>query len=172
MIMQNMLMEPVEFKVDQTSFGTWKRHLSVSGSYYAEFVSNARVLGMPLVHYTRGRNPQTGRRTLARGFVAIGRIAVGIFPVGQLAIGVCPVGQLSLGLLLGIGQLTTGVVAIGQMAFGALLGIGQFTTGYFAIGQIAVGYYALGQIGLGAHVWSMRVRDAAARRVFKFLWGG
>jgi len=170
--MSNLLLQQIEFQTEETSFGTWQRHLSVGGRYYAEFKSHRRVFGMPLVHYTHGRNPQTGGRTIAVGVVAVGRIAVGVFPVGQLAIGLCPVGQLSLGLILGIGQLATGVAAIGQVALGALFGAGQLATGYIAIGQLALGFYALGQAGFGAHVLSMKVKDAAARHFFRFLFGG
>ncbi len=167
----NLLLQPVDFKIEQTTLGTWKRHLTIGGSSYAEFMSTARMAGMPLVHITLGRNPETGHRKVAMGCIAIGRIAVGVVPIGQVAIGVCPIGQLSLGLLVGVGQLTTGIFAIGQMALGVLLGIGQFATGFYAIGQFGFGYYVLAQIGAGVHVWSTAVKDAVARRAFRFFLG-
>jgi hypothetical protein len=167
-----VLLQKVEFQTEENALGTWQRYLSAGGRYYAEFKSHRRMFGMPLLHYTHGRNPRTGRRTIAVGVVAVGRIAVGVFPVGQVAIGLCPVGQLSLGLIFGIGQLATGVAAIGQLALGVLFGAGQFATGYIAIGQFALGFYALGQVAVGAHVFSMKVKDAAARHFFHFLFGG
>ncbi|MDP9174759.1 MAG: hypothetical protein M3O30_12965 [Planctomycetota bacterium] len=137
---------PVEFKYQETALGTWKKHLNDRGQLFEEFVSHRKVFGLPLVHYTRGRNPLTGKGEIARGVFAVGRIAVGIFPVGQLAIGICPVGQLSIGLLFGAGQMATGLVAIGQLALGGFLGIGQFATGFLAIGQMGMGYHTIAQV--------------------------
>ena len=60
--MKNLLLQPVEFKVERTAWGSWRRHLSEEGRYFAEFRSHAELLGWPLLHYTHGVNPQTGRR--------------------------------------------------------------------------------------------------------------
>jgi hypothetical protein len=167
--MTNMLNQPIVFQIQHTAWGTWKRHLTVAGSYFAEYESNARFLGMPLVHITRGRDPQTNRRKVARGVIAVGRIAVGIVSVGQLAVGVVPIGQLALGLLFSMGQFAIGAAALGQLAVGPLVAVGQFAVGYIAVGQMSAGFYALGQLGIGAHVWSTQIKDAAAIRFFRSL---
>src|SRR5438874_2553821 len=105
--MTNLLLEEIDYKVEETSFGTWKRYLNEAGLSYREFTSHRRWMGLPLLHYTAGRNPETGARKTAKGVIAIGRIAVGIISIGQLAIGVIAIGQLSFGLLLALGQLCT-----------------------------------------------------------------
>jgi hypothetical protein len=150
---QNVLQQPVDYKIEQTSFGTWRRFLSPSGLAYAEFTSHQKYFGLPLISYTSGRCPETGRRKLANGIVAVGRFAVGVVPIGQVAIGVFPIGQLSLGLVLGVGQLATGLFAVGQAAIGVVFGFGQLATGVVAIGQIALGWHVMAQIGVGAQVW-------------------
>jgi hypothetical protein len=169
--MSNMLLQPADFQTVQTALGTWHRHLSVGGDYYAEFTSHRRLLGLPLVHYTHGRHPQTGRRKTAMGIVAVGRIAIGVFAVGQLAIGFCPLGQLSLGLVVGIGQLALGLAAMGQIALADVFCIGQIAIGHIAIGQCAVGHYVLGQARYGAHILTMKGAVAAARHFFRMLTG-
>jgi hypothetical protein len=167
--MSNLLLQPIDLKTEQTAWGTWQRYLSAGGSYYAEFISHRRILGLPLLHYTSGRDPRTGRRKIALGIVAMGRIAVGFFPVGQLAIGLCPIGQLSLGLILGIGQLATGLCAVGQFALGIIFGVGQLATGFIAIGQMAMGYYALGQAAFGTHIVTAKSAAAALRHFLRLF---
>jgi hypothetical protein len=151
--MQNVLQQPADYKIEKTSLGTWRRFLSPSGLSYAEFTSHRRYFGLPLVSYTSGRCPETGRCKMAKGVVAIGRFALGVVPIGQVAIGVFPIGQLSLGLVFGIGQLATGFFAVGQAAIGMVFGFGQLATGVVAIGQLALGWHVLAQIGVGAEVW-------------------
>lgn len=168
--MNNMMLEKVEYKVEETRFGVWRRFLYPNTrELFEEFVSYDRFLGLPLVHYTRGRSPETGKRVLAVGIVAIGRMAVGVVAIGQASAGVIAIGQLAVGLLFGLGQATTGVLAIGQLAIGVALGLGQFVTGYVAVGQIAFGRYVLAQIGFGMDVWDTRVVAPAARAFFERL---
>ncbi len=128
------------------------------------------VHGVPLVHYTHGICPETGRRIIARGVIAVGRLATGILAIGHASFGVVAIGQLGLGLLLGLGQGTTGLIAIGQMALGLYFGIGQFATGFTAIGQIAFGKYVLAQIGYGDYVWSTSRHDPEAVNFFRALF--
>lgn len=164
--MENLLYETIDYKIETTPLGTWKSFLGINGMLYREFTSHSHCWGLPLIHYTYGRDPATGRRKLARGIFAVGRIAFGIFPVGQLAIGVMPVGQLSLGLLFGLGQVSTGFIAIGQVAIGLLAGVGQLAFGLVSIGQFAAGFYCLGQLALGVHEWTVRHCDPMAKRFF------
>jgi hypothetical protein len=167
--MKNELLEQVEYKVIETGFGVWKSFGYVTGLSYHEFTSHAKVGTLPLVHFTYGRNPETGRRKAAKGVIAVGRIAYGIIAIGQLAIGLVPIGQAAFGLLLGIGQVSTGLFAVGQAAIGFYFGLGQLATGYIAIGQFAIGTYALGQWALGKYVWSMTRADEAAQELFRNL---
>ena len=152
--MQNVLLERVDYKVEETPFGTWRRFLSPTGFAYAEFTSRRRLFGLPLFAYTAGICPETGRRKMAKGVVALGKSALGVVAIGQLAIGLFPIGQFSLGLIFGLGQFSTGLLAVGQFALGGLLGFGQFTAGVVAIGQLALGWHVLAQKGVGVSVWS------------------
>ncbi|MDI7259243.1 MAG: hypothetical protein QME90_04890 [Thermodesulfobacteriota bacterium] len=167
--MKNLLLENVEYKIEQTSFGVWRRFAYPNGAYFAEFKSYATFLGLPLLHYTRGKCPETGRRIIAKGIVAVGRLAAGILAVGQASFGVIAIGQLGLGLLLGLGQGATGLYAIGQVAIGLMFGLGQFATGEIAIGQVAFGKYVLAQLGFGEYVWSTKRADPEAVKFFKSL---
>lgn len=166
----NLLLEEVEYRIDETSFGTWRRFVYPTGAYFAEFKSHRTFGGMPLVHFTRGICPETGKRVVARGVLAVGRLAVGGLAIGQASLGAVAVGQLAVGLLLGLGQASTGLLALGQLAFGAFFAVGQVAVGLTSIGQIGVGRYVLAQIGLGDHVWSMRRADPEAVAYFKELF--
>lgn len=168
---RNLLFEQVEYQVEETSFGTWRRFLYENGSRFAEFKSHATWAGMPLVHYTYGKCPETGKRIVARGVIAVGRLAWGIVAIGHASIGLFAIGQLAIGVVFGLGQAATGVVCLGQLAVGLLLGIGQFATGYAAIGQLAFGQYVLAQLGWGEHVFDSRAIDPAAKEFFLNLIG-
>jgi hypothetical protein len=165
----NLLLAPVEFQLETTPLGNWRRFVYPNGELFAEFVSHRQVRGWPLLHYTRGRNPETGRRIVAKGVFAIGRLAVGLVAIGQASAGVFAIGQLAIGLLFGLGQATTGVFALGQFVIAVLFAAGQFSLGYVAIGQFAIGKYALAQIGIGEYVWDTRDSAPQAVAFFKSL---
>ena len=167
--MKNLLLEKVEYKVETTNFGVWRRFLYPNGAYFAEFKSHTILFGLPLLHYTRGKCPETGKRVVAKGVIAVGRLAMGILAIGHASFGLIAIGQLGLGLLLGVGQGATGLYAVGQAAIGLLFGLGQFATGEIAIGQIAFGDYVLAQLGYGDYVWSMKRADPEAVTFFKSL---
>ncbi len=154
-----MLLKNIEYQIQETFFGVWRRYFYPTGAYFAEFTSYKTLLGLPIFHYTRGICPETGKRVVAKGIVAIGRIATGVVAIGQLA----------LSLLLGLGQASTGWAAVGQVAIGVTFGLGQFATGFTAIGQLGIGNYVLGQIGFGEHVWSTKRVDPEAVAYFKSL---
>lgn len=141
--MTNILLEPVEYKCETTPNGVWRRFVSPNGMAFHEYKSSRTLLGLPLLHYTNGICPETGRRVTARGFVAIGRRAIGVIAIGQLAIGFVAVGQAAFGALFALGQAAIAAAAIGQLALGATA-LGQFAIGVVAIGQIAAGYWAWG----------------------------
>ena len=167
--MGNRLLEEIQYKIDQTKFGTWRRYGYDNGTNYEEFKSHATVLGLPLVHYTYGRNPETGGRIVAKGVIAVGRFAYGIVAIGHVSVGLLAIGQLAVGIGLGLGQFSTGVLAVGQAALGGWFGLGQFATGYIAIGQVAWGQYVLAQVGKGEFVLSMKRWDPEALKLFKSL---
>src|SRR4051794_22959082 len=162
----NVLRNDVDYITQETANGVWRRYLYPNGRRFAEFKSYLNVGGLPLIHYTQGICPQTGRRVTAHGIIAIGRIASGVIAIGQFAMGLIAIGQLSIGLILAIGQASFGTVCFGQLAAGLLFGAGQFATGQIAIGQIAYGRYVLAQIGFGKHVVDMHCVDPLAKSYF------
>jgi hypothetical protein len=165
--MRNLLLESIEYKIDETPFGIWRRFVYPDGSLFEEFVSHRKMLGLPLLHYTRGRCPETGKRIIAKGVIAIGRLSMGVLAIGHASGGIIAIGQLGLGVLIGIGQGSTGLYAIGQLAIGVIFGLGQVATGYIAIGQLGFGKYVLAQRGYGQQVWDMRGASPAARQFFQ-----
>ncbi len=166
---RNLLLETVEYQTEKTPRGIWRRHLSEQGRYFAEFTSHASWLGLPLLHYTNGIDPRTGRRKTATGVVAVGRRALGIVAFGQLALGVVAIGQAGLGLLLGLGQLATGAYALGQVSVGALFAMGQVALAQTAVAQLGAGYFVLAQLGIGKYVWSTQRSDPQAVAYFQDL---
>jgi hypothetical protein len=95
--MKNLLLENVEYKIGTTNFGVWRRFVYPNGAYFAEFKSHATFWGLPLFHYTRGKCPETGRRIIAKGVIAVGRLATGIVAIGHASFGLIAIGQLAYG---------------------------------------------------------------------------
>jgi hypothetical protein len=168
--MKNLLLEHVEYKVEETPRGVWRRFVYPTGQYFAEFRSHATVLGWPLLHFTRGICPETGRRIVAKGFFAIGRIATGVVAIGQASAGIIAIGQAGLGILFCLAQAGAGYAVIGQFAAGLNFGVGQLASGVTAIGQLGIGNFVLAQLGLGRHVWTPGHADPAAVQHFQHLW--
>ncbi len=164
--MPNLLLSPIEYKITETSRGIWRRYLYSNGRLYADFTSTATVLGLPLLHYTRGISPETGSFAVARGFFAVGHRAVGVVAIGRLAAGLVAVGQASIGMV-AIGQAALGAVAVGQLALGLAFGVGQLATGVVCIAQLGLGRWVLAQLGVGQHVWSVHFKDPAAVEFFR-----
>jgi hypothetical protein len=168
---RKLLPERVEYLVEETSWGRWRRFRYPNGSRFEEFKSHGEFAGMPLWHYTYGICPETGRRITACGVVAIGRFARGIIAIGHVAFGIIAFGQASIGLVIGFGQATAGAFCAGQLALGLILGAGQAATGHIAIGQVAIGTYVLAQFGWGSHVVDIRAVDPVAKDFFLRLIG-
>ena len=165
--MENQLFQKIEYQPVETPRGVWRRFLYPSGQLFEEFVSHRRVGDLPLLHYTYGKCPETGKRIVARGVVAIGRLAVGVIAIGHASLGLIAVGQLAVGLLFGFGQAATGMLAVGQLAIAGIFGLGQLATGFVAIGQFGFGRYVLAQFGVGEHVWDMRGASPVAQQFFR-----
>ena len=156
----------VDYQVDETPLGTWRRFVHADGRTFAEFTSHGSLFGLPWIHYTRGICPATGRRKIACGVFAFGRLACGVVAFGHASFGLIAVGQLAIGILAGLGQACTGVIAIGQVALGVIFGLGQLATGYACIAQLGFGEYVLAQKGFGSHVIDMKGVDPDARQFF------
>ncbi len=156
--------QEIDYRVTEGRHFVTRRYVYPTGQGYTETTSRATLLGWPLVHITLGRCPETGRRRLARGWVAIGRLAVGGLAVGQVGVGLVAIAQLGLGLLLALAQLgMSGQVAIGQVALSARTAAGQIAVARDdAIGQVAIARYAMGQVGVGRHVFDSDRRDDEA----------
>jgi len=167
--MGNLLLEDIEYVVEDTPRGQWRRYVYPTGARFDEYKSHATLLGWPLVHYTHGVCPETGRRVVAKGVLALGRVAVGGVALGQASAGLVAIGQLGVGILFGLGQAACGFAAVGQLAAGLYFGLGQIVTGSIAIGQLAIGQYVLAQRGIGAHVWSPVEADPVAVEFFQSL---
>ena len=170
--MKNILLEKVAYKIEKTRHGTWRRHLSPTGLYFAEYISDRTFLSLPLLHYTRGICPETGRRIVAKGVIAVGRLAAGGIAIGQASVGIIAIGQLALSLMFGFGQACTGALALGQLAIGGILGIGQLASGFISVGQFGLGKYVLAQAGFGKYVWSQNLADPEAVAFFRNLADG
>jgi hypothetical protein len=82
-----LLLSHVDYKVVETPRGVWRRYMYPNGRVYADFTSNATVLGFPALHYTSGISAETGSIAVSRGFIAVGRRAVGVFAIGRVAVG-------------------------------------------------------------------------------------
>jgi hypothetical protein len=167
--MDNLLLEDVQYKIEETNFGTWRKFMYTNGTSFHEFKSHATLFGLPLIHYTYGRCPETGKRVMAKGIIALGRFACGFIAIGHISFGLVAIGQIAIGLIFGLGQLSTGLAAAGQVAIAAFLGLGQLATGYIAIGQLALGRYVLSQAGFGEFVWCTKRADPQAIEFFKAL---
>lgn len=165
--MKNLLIEKVDYKMETTRWGVWRRFVYPDGKSFAEFRSHTTFWGLPLLHYTQGICPETGKRIISKGIIAVGRLAVGFLAIGQASFGLIALGQAALGLLLGLGQASTGFYAIGQLSIGLLFGLGQIATGEIAIGQVAFGKFVMAQAGFGEYVWSMNRSDPEAVTFFK-----
>ncbi len=164
----NLATQEIEYKVVEGSVVVTKLFVYPSGQSYVERTSRATFLGWPLFHMTIGRCPETGRRKVAQGWLAVGRIAFGGLAVGQLAVGIVALAQLGLGLVLALAQAGGSVWrSAGQLALAGKAAYGQVAVaGEEAVGQLAVARYALGQIGVGRHVVDMRRRDREALEHF------
>jgi hypothetical protein len=128
--------------------------LSSVGGY--EYRSPIVIGNLPLIHIATGFDPQTGRKRVAKGFIAIGDIAVGVVAVGGLAVGGLAFGGLALGLC-----------AFGGGAVGLVLALGGAAVGYIAFGGAAVGVWAMGGGAWGAHVFGGNARDPQVLDLFR-----
>ncbi|MFC1479485.1 hypothetical protein ACFL6F_02710 [Planctomycetota bacterium] len=166
--MPNLQNTEIDYLIKENEQGIWRSYVYESGKSFREYRSKTEIMGLPLIHFTYGKCPETGRRIVAKGFIAVGRLSCGVIAIGHASLGLIAFGQLALGALV-FAQAAFGLVGLGQLAIMLVMGIGQIATGYVAIGQVVFGYYVLGQIGWGVHAWTMGVRDPEAYKTFKWI---
>lgn len=104
-----------------------------------EYKSKLTIWGLPLIHIVYGPAWANGFRP-AKGFIAIGNVAVGVIALGGFAVGIITLAGVGLGLFCFAGV----ALALG-------VGIGGIATGYLAVGGIAIGVYAVGGLAVGVH---------------------
>ena len=146
--------------------GPW-RHLSFNAA--REYRSRWTLLGWPLVHIAHGEPTiEPSKRTVARGWIALGERAVGLIACGGIA----------------VGGIAFGGVAVGPFAFGGLslgvIGLGGFVLAIWAYGGAAIGWISFGGLAvaqklafggfalsrafaIGGYALAPHVDDAAAR---------
>ncbi len=137
-------------------------------SWNYEYVSQRRLLGLPLIHVKLGWDPRP-----AKGIVAIGNTAVGVVTIGGASVGIISLAGVSVGLLLALGGLSVGLFALGGLAVGGFtlgglavgqwfaLGGGAISNG-LAIGGGAVGHVAIGDEAVGEFAFSLQDSWTAA----------
>ncbi|WP_052573914.1 serine/threonine-protein kinase [Haloferula sp. BvORR071] len=130
-----------------------------------DYRSRRKFLGLPLVHICSGIDPGTGKRRIARGWIAVGDTAIGGFAMGGLAFGGIAIGGVAGGVL-SFGGLALGILAFGGLSLGLLMAVGGLAVGGIAIGGMAIGYYANGGGAMGVHTMSAAARDPQAYRFF------
>ena len=124
-----------------------------------EFRSKEEINGWPLIHICFGTNPDTGRPLVAKGIVAIGKIAYGLVSIGAVAFGLVTLAGFGLGLV-SLGGIAIGLVALGAVALGYEFALGA---------AVLSAKSAIGAIGLDFHfvVWSLIFAAAIAL----VIWG-
>jgi hypothetical protein len=116
------------------------RGTSEAGSATAcKYRSKTTIFGLPLLHIVYGPAWLASFRP-ARGFIAIGNVAIGVIAIGGFAVGLITLAGIGLGL-----------ICIAGIAIGIAASIGGIATGYLAVGGLAVGVYAIGGLGIGVH---------------------
>lgn len=137
-----------------------------------DWSSRARIFGHPVIHVATGIDSKTGKKRIAKGWIAVGDIAIGglalggvgcgVIGVGGLGAGLVGIGGLGLGALLGTGGGAVGLVANGGGAAGGLaqgggaaggIAIGGGAAGYVAIGGGARGEYTISGQGVSPDGW-------------------
>jgi hypothetical protein len=119
-----------------------------------EFRSRRELFGMPWLHIATGLDPQTGRRRVAKGFFAVGDIAIGVFSAGGISVGVVSIGGVCLNVI-GVGGLILSLLfGFGGLTVSPGLATGGVVIGTGAVGGLAMGYTALGGLAIGHHSMS------------------
>jgi hypothetical protein len=140
-----------------------------------EYRSAHTLLGLALVHVIVGRRAAGERLRAAKGWFALGDLAIGPVAVGNVALGGLSFGGLALGAFslagLALGGFACGGGAVGGIAVGGAaaggFAFGGAAVGYAAVGGYARGHYALGGKAVGEHVIDGLRADREALRWFE-----
>ena len=164
----NLANQEIDYKVSEGQYFVTKTFVYPNGRAYTETTSTGTLLGWPLFQMTIGRCPETGRRRVAKAWLAVGRIAFGGIAVGQLGIGIVAIAQLGIGLTFALAQLGVSAhTSVAQIGIASKAAYGQLSVaGEEAIGQVAVARYAMGQVGVGRYVYDVKRRDHEALEHF------
>lgn len=130
-----------------------------------DYRSRTTLWGLPLLHVTSGYDPQTGKKRVSKGIVAIGNRAQGVIAVGGMATGIFAVGGLAMGLF-SFGGCALGLISFGGLAAGLIAALGGGAIAPIALGGGAIGYLALGGGAIGAHICDATRRDPIASHFF------
>jgi len=131
-----------------------------------DYQSSRRILGWPLLHVTRGVDPATGRRRVARGVIAVGDRACGVVAFGGIATGVFAFGAVGIGVF-AFGGLAVGLCVYAGFGLAALLAFAGGAVAPVAIGGVAVGWFACGGAAWGEFVSSPMRQDPQALALFE-----
>ena len=108
-----------------------------------EYRSEVEIFGWPLIHITRGYDPQSGKRFVSKGLIAIGEISIGLVAIGGFAMGAVAIGGMGIGLI-AIGGLAAGLIAFGGLAFGISVAVGAAAYSFmYAVGVMAHAQYVI-----------------------------
>lgn len=131
-----------------------------------DYQSRRRVFGWPLLHVTRGVDPATGRRRVARGVIAVGDRACGVVAFGGIATGVFAFGAVGIGVF-AFGGFALGLCAYAGFGLAALLAFAGGAVAPVAIGGVAIGWFACGGAAWGEFVSSPMRQDPQALALFE-----
>ncbi|MFT5285232.1 MAG: serine/threonine protein kinase [Planctomycetota bacterium] len=124
--------------------------LAMYANATGELKSQTCYLGLPLYHIYTGPRRMGQRVRVAKGWIAMGDVAIGGITMGGLAIGLLSLGGFSFGVLTAIGGVAMGAIACGGISAGGIA-MGGMAAGYLAFGGLVYGYYAIGGSAHGAY---------------------
>lgn len=138
-----------------------------------EYKSKATLFGLPLLHVAMGTDPVTGKRRIAKGFIAIGDMAKGVLAFGGVAMGGICMGGVAVGVL-PVGGCALGLLSVGGLGLGLLYAYSGLAVAPIAMGGLALGYYSSGGAAFGVHPWGGNAHtDPVAAEFFRtyhFKW--
>ena len=134
------------------------------------YSSSLSLFGLPLYDVViPGPGPagSPAGRAVARGWLAIGPIAIGLISFGGLSVGGFALGGLAIGLF-PVGGLSAGAIAFG----GGAIGYWALGGGAIAANAALGGFAAARTYALGGAAFAQHANDAAAREFFSsgFVW--
>lgn len=122
-------------------------NLESSKLSYFEYKTQARFLGLPLIHITSKRNGKAvgiiAIGAQAYGVIALGGLSIGVISLGGICTGIFSLGGLSMGLYMAVGGIAlASSIAVGGIAVAKGLAIG----GIAVAKEIAVGSLTVGRL--------------------------